>query len=71
MVEYNYILEAGNVIYQGAEDNVGDTIRPRLEAAGADCSRVAFIDDTDKALTFTDDRLERKRYFFYRFFRYR
>ena len=53
------LRQAGNVIYQGAEDNVGDTIRPRLEVAGADCSRVAFIDDTDKALTFTDDRLEK------------
>ena len=50
---------AGNVIYQGAEDNVGDTIKPRLEAAGADCSRVAFIDDTDKGVTFIDDRLEK------------
>ena len=51
--------EAGNVIYQGAEDNVGDTIKPRLEAAGADCSKVAFIDDTDKGATFIDDRLEK------------
>ena len=37
--------QIGNVIYQGAEDNVGDTIKPRLEEAGADCDRVAFIDD--------------------------
>ncbi len=28
-----------NVIYQTAEDGLGDTIKPRLLAAGADCSR--------------------------------
>ena len=51
--------QIGNVIYQGAEDNVGDTIKPRLEEAGADCDRVAFIDDADMGLTFIDDRLEK------------
>lgn len=51
--------QVGNVIYQGAEDNIGDTIKPRLEEAGADCDRVAFIDDADMGLTFTDDRLEK------------
>ena len=30
----------GNVIYQAAEDGIEDTIKPRLEAAGADCSRM-------------------------------
>lgn len=50
--------EPGTVIYQCAEDNVSDTIKPRLEAAGADCSKIAFIDDSDHNLTFTDDRLE-------------
>lgn len=33
-----------NVIFQGAEDGPGDTIKPRLMRAGADCSRVAYID---------------------------
>ena len=28
-----------NVIYQTAEDGLGDTIKPRLLAAGADCSK--------------------------------
>ena len=51
--------QIGNVIYQGAEDNVGDTIKPRLEEAGADCDKVAFIDDADMGLTFIDDRLEK------------
>ena len=32
--------ETGNVILLSAEDAVDDTIRPRLDAAGADCSRV-------------------------------
>ena len=38
---------------------MGDTIKPRLEEAGADCDRVAFIDDADMGLTFIDDRLEK------------
>ena len=32
-----------NVIYQGAEDGISDTINPRLVRSGADCSRIAFI----------------------------
>ena len=47
-----------NVIYQTAEDGLGDTIKPRLVAAGADCSKVLVIDDSEKALTMSDDRLE-------------
>ncbi len=47
-----------NVLYQTAEDGLGDTIKPRLNAAGADCSRVLVIDDKEKALTMMDSRLE-------------
>ena len=47
-----------NVIYQTAEDGIADTIKPRLEAAGADCSRVQTIDDSKSMLTLTDQRLE-------------
>lgn len=47
-----------NVIYQTAEDGLSDTIKPRLVAAGADCARVLVIDDTEKALTIGDERLE-------------
>ena len=50
--------EPVNVIYQTAEDGLGDTIKPRLLAAGADCSRVMVIDDNDRALTMMDARLE-------------
>ena len=38
----------GNVIYQAAEDGIEDTIKPRLEAAGADCSRIAFLEQSDE-----------------------
>jgi hypothetical protein len=34
----------GNVIILSAEDDVADTIRPRLDAAGADVSRVVILD---------------------------
>ena len=46
------------VLYQTAEDGLGDTIKPRLTAAGADCSKVIVIDDREKALTMMDERLE-------------
>lgn len=47
-----------NVIYQTAEDGLADTIKPRLEAAGADCSRVLVIDESQRELTLSDERLE-------------
>lgn len=52
-------VEPQNVIFQGAEDGHSDTIKPRLESAGADCSRIAFIDVTDgRRLSLSDDRFE-------------
>ena len=45
-------------IYQCAEDGIADTIRPRLEQAGADCKKVAYIIDDDIALTLEDGRIE-------------
>lgn len=47
-----------NIIYQSTEDGLADTIKPRLQAAGADCSKIAFIDDAKFPLTLSDDRLE-------------
>ena len=47
-----------NVIYQTAEDGLADTIKPRLLAANADCSKVLVIDDSDMPLTMRDARLE-------------
>ena len=45
-------------IYQCAEDGIADTIKPRLEQAGADCSKVAYIADSDVVLTLEDGRIE-------------
>lgn len=56
--EKTMALEPVNVIYQTAEDGLGDTIKPRLLSAGADCSRVMVIDDDDQALIMMDARLE-------------
>ena len=56
--EKTMVLEPVNVIYQTAEDGLGDTIKHRLLSAGADCSRVMVIDDNDQALTMMDARLE-------------
>lgn len=56
--ERENVIQPVNVIYQTAEDGLGDTIKPRLLAAGADCSKVLVIDDTEQPLTMLDDRLE-------------
>ena len=47
------------VLYQCAKDDLADTVKPRLLAAGADCGMVAFIQDDDKPLTLDDERIER------------
>lgn len=36
--------ENGEIIFIGYEDGIGDTLRPRLDAAGADVSRIAYLD---------------------------
>lgn len=52
-------IQPVNVIYQTAEDGLGGgTIKHRLLAAGADCSRVLVIDDREQPLTMLDVRLE-------------
>jgi len=48
-----------NIIYQTAEDGLADTVKPRLEDAGADCTKVLVIDDSEESLSMQDDRLER------------
>lgn len=50
--------EPMSVIYQTAEDGLEDTIKPRLEQAGADCSKIRVIDESEKELTMSDERLE-------------
>ena len=52
-------LEPFNVIYQTAEDGLGDTVKPRLIEAGADLDRVLVIDDSDVQLTISDERIEK------------
>lgn len=55
------VLEPFNVIYQTAEDGLGDTVKPRLREAGADLDRVLVIDEEadGEQLTLSDDRIER------------
>lgn len=38
---------------------MADTVKPRLEEAGADCSRILVIDDSEKSLTMDNERLEK------------
>lgn len=46
------------VIYQSAEDGLGDTIKPRLMAADADEANIFCIDEGDTPLSLLDSRLE-------------
>lgn len=52
------VQESVNVIYQTAEDGLADTVKPRLELAGADCEKILVIDERDKSLSMADERLE-------------
>ena len=52
-------LKPFNVIYQTAEDGLGDTVKPRLIEAGADLDRVLVIDDSEVQLTLSDERIEK------------
>ena len=47
-----------SVLYQSAEDGAEDTLKPRLMSAGADCSQIAFIDESECGLTLNDVRIE-------------
>ncbi len=51
------VAEPQTVIYQCKEDNMADTIKPRLLAAHADCNRIAYIVDDNDSLTLDDSRL--------------
>jgi hypothetical protein len=52
------MAEPVHVIFQTAEDGLGDTIKPRLERFGADVDRVHVIDESDDPLTLSDERIE-------------
>lgn len=47
------------VIYQTAEDGLGDTIKLRLLAGNADCSQIKVIDESEATLTMLDERIEK------------
>jgi len=47
-----------NVIYQSAEDGITDTVVPRLIEAGADRSRIAFINEEGTPISMLDPRIE-------------
>jgi RecA/RadA recombinase len=52
------VCEPSYVIFQTAEDGLADTIKPRLEELGADCSRIRSIDEDEQSLSFSDSRIE-------------
>lgn len=53
-----YLPKPQNVIYQCSEDDIADTIKPRMISAHANCNRIAYLDEEQKDLTLSDDRLK-------------
>ena len=51
--------EPFNVIYQTAEDGLGDTVKPRLMEAEADLDRMLVIDESKQELSLSDERIEK------------
>ena len=51
------------VIYQTAEDGLGDTVKPRLIEAAADLDRVLVIDEAKRELTLSDERIPGLRFY--------
>ena len=49
---------ASDVIIANAENPWPSVIKPRLELLGADCEKIHRINDGEKRLTLTDDRIE-------------
>ena len=52
-------FEPFNMIFQTAEDGLGDTVKPRLIEAAADLDRVLVIDEAKRELTLSDERIEK------------
>ena len=52
-------LKPFSVIYQSAEDGMGDTIKPRLMEAGADLNRILSILEEKNPLSLLDERIEK------------
>ena len=52
------VVEPMKVIYQTAEDGLADTVKPRIEKAGADCEQILVIDESDKSLSMIDEHIE-------------
>lgn len=51
-------IEPMTVIFQTAEDGLGDTVKPRLVQSGADCNRIIVIDESENELSLSDNRIE-------------
>lgn len=59
MNKFVTVNKSRTVTAHGIFNSIDDTVKPRLEKAGADCSMIRVIDETEKELCMTDDRLEK------------
>ncbi len=58
-LNFEYRFDTITTIYQTAEDGLADTVKPRLTAANADCSKICTIIEESNSLSFCDERIER------------
>ena len=58
-LDYRYGFDNIITVYQTAEDGLADTIKPRLNAALADCTKICTIIEDGVSLDFCDERLEK------------
>lgn len=58
-LECEYRFDTITSIYQTAEDGLADTVKPRLTAANADCSKICTIIEDGNSLDFCDERIEK------------
>ena len=60
MPDGSQIGRPSKVIYQCSEENAGDTIKPRFDSCGADCTKIGFInEEVHDGLTLDDERIGR------------
>ncbi len=57
MIQIVSLLTNGKKMPDGYPVRTAETVKPRLKAAGADCSKIAYIIDRNSSLTLNDERI--------------
>lgn len=55
---FSYTKMTAVSIYQNAEDDMADTIKPKLESHNANCNNICYIEKKDELLLINDESIE-------------